>query len=261
VIGQDLEAGDDGVLRIARKVAKGRIISTVDPDTRHGHKTAARGFDGYKGHVAVDPDSEIITDTAVTPGNAGDASVADDLIDDLLDGDGDGGGGAKVYGDSAYGTGVLPELGAVQLNKLDKAMLRAWMARLTASHLKPASVHQVYRALRRVLEAAEENDILVRNPLDGIKPPRFEQQEMRFLAPGEVAQLEAAIDVRYRAFVTVGAYCGLRLGEMAGLRHTGSISFIATCKWSNSSGGAKTAGEVFSRRRHGPVAVPSPSRR
>ncbi len=113
---------------------------------------------------------------------------------------------------------VLPEFGSVQLNKLDKAMLRAWMARLTASHLKPASGHQVYRALRRVLGSAVENDILVRNPLDGIKPPRFEQQEMRFLAPGEVAQLEGAIDVRYRAFVTVGAYCGLRLGELAGLR-------------------------------------------
>ena len=39
VIGQDLEAGDDGVLRIARKVAKDRVISTVDPETRHGHKT------------------------------------------------------------------------------------------------------------------------------------------------------------------------------------------------------------------------------
>ena len=74
VLGQDLEAGDDGVFRIARRVAKDRVISTVDPDARHGHKTAARGFDGYKGHVAVDPDSEIITATTVTPGNAGDAA-------------------------------------------------------------------------------------------------------------------------------------------------------------------------------------------
>jgi hypothetical protein len=85
VVGQDLEAGDDGRFRIARKVAKDRVISTVDTQARHGHKTAARGFDGYKGHVAVDPDSEIITDTIDTPGNAGDASVATDLIDDLLD--------------------------------------------------------------------------------------------------------------------------------------------------------------------------------
>ena len=84
VVGQDLEDGDDGRFRIARRVAKDRVISTVDPDARHGHKTSARGFDGYKGHIAEDPDSEIITDTTVTPGNAGDGSVAEDLIDDLL---------------------------------------------------------------------------------------------------------------------------------------------------------------------------------
>ena len=58
VVGQDLEAGDDGIFRIARKVAKDRVISVVDPDARHGHKTSARKFDGYKGHVAVLTDNE-----------------------------------------------------------------------------------------------------------------------------------------------------------------------------------------------------------
>ena len=71
VLGQDLDQDETGVFRIARRVAKDRVISTVDPDTRHGHKTAARGFDGYKAHVGIDPDTEIITATtvtAVTPG-------------------------------------------------------------------------------------------------------------------------------------------------------------------------------------------------
>jgi hypothetical protein len=48
VTGQDLVEGDDGVFRIARKVAKDRVISTVDPEARHGHKTKARNFDGFK---------------------------------------------------------------------------------------------------------------------------------------------------------------------------------------------------------------------
>ncbi len=100
VVGQDLEGTGDGTFRIARKVAKDRVISTVDPEARHGHKTVHRGFDGYKGHVAVDPDSEIITATAVTAGNAGDATVAQDLIADLA-----GERDAGVYGDSSYGTG------------------------------------------------------------------------------------------------------------------------------------------------------------
>jgi hypothetical protein len=115
VVGQDLEEDDNGRFRIARKVAKDRVISTVDPDARHGHKTAARGFDGYKGHIAEDPDSEIITDTIVTPGNTGDGSVAETLIDDLLQPDNrdtdsdDVGDKSKVYGDSAYGGGEFQQ--------------------------------------------------------------------------------------------------------------------------------------------------------
>jgi hypothetical protein len=112
VVGQDLEEGEDKVLRIARKVAPDRVISTVDPDARHGHKTASRGFDGYKGHAAVDPDSEIVTATTVTPGNAGDAGAAAELIEDLLVPEAQPGAERqpeddrpKVYGDSAYGGG------------------------------------------------------------------------------------------------------------------------------------------------------------
>lgn len=83
VVGQDVEEGDDGVFRIARRVAKDRVVSTVDPDARHGHKTSARNYDGYKGHVAVDPDAEIITQTSVTPANAGDADQTATLLGDL----------------------------------------------------------------------------------------------------------------------------------------------------------------------------------
>ena len=84
VVGQDLEQTVDGLFRIARRVAKDRVISTVDPEARHGHKTSARGYDGYKGHVAIDPDSEIITAAEVTAANVGDGSVAKDLLQDVV---------------------------------------------------------------------------------------------------------------------------------------------------------------------------------
>lgn len=132
VVGQDLESDDEGVFRIAYRVATDRVISTVDPAARHGHKTSARGFDGYKAHVALEPDSEIITATTVTAGNTGDAEPAADLLADELathehnhhDDDGDtaetGTGNDReseqsqagehrlaVYGDAAYGSGEL----------------------------------------------------------------------------------------------------------------------------------------------------------
>ena len=84
VVGQDLEQTEDGTFRIARRVAADRVISTVDPEARHGHKTAARGFDGYKGHIAIDPDSELITSSEVTPANVADGKVAKELLEEVL---------------------------------------------------------------------------------------------------------------------------------------------------------------------------------
>jgi hypothetical protein len=126
VTGQDLEQDTAGMFRIARRVAPDRVISTVDPDARHGHKTSARGSGGYKGHIASDPDSEIITATGATPGNSGDAEAAENLLADLLPGGQDSAAsgtapGARgqraasaagdvqpaVYGDAAYGSGEL----------------------------------------------------------------------------------------------------------------------------------------------------------
>jgi hypothetical protein len=118
VAGQDLDEGEDGVFRVARRVAADRIISTVDPEARHGRKTSARGFDGYKGHVGIDPDAELVTATTVTAGNAGDAGAASELLSDELaasDDDAPAGGEPardtaeddllSVYGDAAYGAG------------------------------------------------------------------------------------------------------------------------------------------------------------
>jgi Transposase DDE domain/Transposase domain (DUF772) len=121
VVGQDLEQPGDGSFRIARKVAADRVISTVDPDARHGHKTSARGFDGYKGHASVDPDSELVMATTATAGNVGDAAAAPGLLAELVDqvqgtplapnaasaAEGPPAPTPTVYGDSAYGTGPL----------------------------------------------------------------------------------------------------------------------------------------------------------
>jgi hypothetical protein len=111
VLGQDLEQGDDDVFRIAHRVAENRVISTVDPETRHGHKTAARGFDGYKGHISLDPDSEIIVATEVTAGNVGDAVPAAAMLKEVLETAKSAPADApvEIYGDSSYGTAELVE--------------------------------------------------------------------------------------------------------------------------------------------------------
>src|SRR5713226_140321 len=135
VAGQDVEPaegsdGTDGRWRIARKVAEDRVVSTVDPDARHTRKSPEARRDGYRAHLAADPESGIITDEKLT-GAAGtqnsDPAVAGEFLAAEAAGDGAGatdaagqpgpdaaspgsGGGEEPlawYGDSAYGTGDL----------------------------------------------------------------------------------------------------------------------------------------------------------
>jgi hypothetical protein len=111
VAGQDVEpaegsGGTDGRWRIARKVAPERVISTVDPETRHAHKTRRRRQDGYKAHVKVEPDTGLITGCALTPAAGpahSDAAVGIELLADEPD-------PLQVLGDSAYGTGELLDI-------------------------------------------------------------------------------------------------------------------------------------------------------
>jgi hypothetical protein len=91
-------------------VAPDRVISTVDPQARHAHKTRSRRQDGYKAHVMVEPDTGIVTDTVLTPacGPANsDAAVGIDLLAEHEP--------VEVLADSAYGSGdalaVLGEAG------------------------------------------------------------------------------------------------------------------------------------------------------
>ena len=111
IAGQDVSCGEDGTFRIARRVAPDRVISTVDPEARHGHKSHDRRFDGYKAHLSVDPDSELIDEVALTPANAHDSEAAADLLAGLGADDADDGEALVVYGDSAYaGADTLAEM-------------------------------------------------------------------------------------------------------------------------------------------------------
>ena len=99
VAGQDVEPGDtEGAWRIERGVAKHRVISTVDPESRHMHKSRSSYRDGYKAHVVVEPDTGIITGCELTPANEGDGPTGMALVAGEP-------AGTVILADSAYGSG------------------------------------------------------------------------------------------------------------------------------------------------------------
>src|SRR5712692_7236508 len=126
VAGQDVEPaegsdGRDGRWRIARKVAEDRTISTVDPEARHTRKSPEARRDGYRAHLAADPETGIITDEKLTRAAGtenSDPAVAEEFLAAAAGspgspaaGQADDGAAAgrelRWYGDSAYGTGGL----------------------------------------------------------------------------------------------------------------------------------------------------------
>ena len=116
VAGQDVEPADgsdgtDGRWRIARNVAPDRVISTVDTEARHTRKSKSARRDGFRAHLAAEPDTGLITDCQLTmaagPGSTdaenGVTMAARDRFRPA--GDGQDEPGLEVYGDSAYGSG------------------------------------------------------------------------------------------------------------------------------------------------------------
>jgi hypothetical protein len=100
VAGQDVEPGErPGSWRITRKVAKDRVISVVDPQARHTRKSGAHRRDGYKGHIATEPETGLVTECGLTAANAADGPTGVGLLHEEQP-------GLEVLGDSAYGGGV-----------------------------------------------------------------------------------------------------------------------------------------------------------
>lgn len=123
VAGQDVEPaegsdGTDGRWRIARRVAPGRVVSTVDPDARHTRKSPENRRDGYRAHVSADPQTGIITDEKLTQAAGvenSDAAVAEEFLAAEPE-------SQKWYGDSAYGTGDLRA--AIDAGQGDTAVIK-----------------------------------------------------------------------------------------------------------------------------------------
>lgn len=116
---------------------------------------------------------------------------------------------------------VLPTFGAVQLARVDRSSLREWVARMSDPDdggLAPATVTKNVQVFNKLMRAALEDRLITANPVERLPVPRIEREEMRFLTPAELSKLADAIDQRYRGFVLLAGYGGLRLGELLGLR-------------------------------------------
>ena len=97
----DEEPEDGGGPAIRRGTAKDRIVSTTDPEMRHGHKSHSKGFEGYKAAIVAETESGVILATDVRAGNVHDREGAADLVTEAVERSGQE--LEEVLGDTAYG--------------------------------------------------------------------------------------------------------------------------------------------------------------
>lgn len=103
VTAQDTEQDASGRIVLRRGVTKDRIISTSDPEMRHGHKSETRRFNGYRAHTTIENTSLFITNVGVMPGNVNDCEAVTELLDKQPLPIG------SLVGDAAYGSGEVRE--------------------------------------------------------------------------------------------------------------------------------------------------------
>jgi integrase/recombinase XerC len=105
------------------------------------------------------------------------------------------------------------------LDDLDTREIRAYLARLHARGLDPASVARKLAALRSWLRFLVRRGLLARNPAADIRAPRAGRKLAAFLPIDEATALldSGEISVRDRAILELLYATGLRVSELSGL--------------------------------------------
>jgi integrase len=112
---------------------------------------------------------------------------------------------------------IAPELGSIPISNLRPARVRTWYA--TALAHKPTMRRHAYQLLHAICATAVEDELLSRNPCT-IKGATAATSTRDAVVPtvDELAIIADAIGPKWKAYVLISAWCGLRFGEATELR-------------------------------------------
>ena len=113
-----------------------------------------------------------------------------------------------------------------ELRRITHAEVQGWVKSQTvptetrAAGLSPATIETRHKFVSMCFAAAVKERLISHNPAEGVQLPRKRRRAaaMTVPTPGEVRALLEASDDYFRSFISVAAFAGLRLGEVAGLR-------------------------------------------
>ena len=121
--------------------------------------------------------------------------------------------------DWAINRHIVPILGRLPLQKLVPLDIQRMLSKLAATNLSATSVSYVYNVLNIALNRAIKWLILSKNPCIAVTPPRKEKYHAQTYTPEQLATLlQTAENTNLYLPVLLAAGCGLRRGEVCGLR-------------------------------------------
>jgi len=114
---------------------------------------------------------------------------------------------------------LIPAWPRMKLKKLTPADVRRLYQEKLDSGLAPRTVQYIHSTLHKALKQAVADGLIPRNVAAAVKAPRPKKKEIRPLSPEQVCTLlEAARSDRFEALYVLAVHCGLREGELLGLK-------------------------------------------
>ncbi|MFI6458724.1 tyrosine-type recombinase/integrase, partial [Streptosporangium amethystogenes] len=133
-------------------------------------------------------------------------------------------GSASTY-DTHLRSRIYPALGERRVNGITRSDMKAFVAGLVASDLKPSTIHTIFAVVRALMQSAVDDGVIPANPCSRAPLPRVEPRVVEPLPVAAVLALAETITPRYKLAVWLGAGLGLREGEALGLT-VGKVGFL-----------------------------------
>jgi integrase len=120
-------------------------------------------------------------------------------------------------------------LGDVPLRDISVSVVQSLMAALGTAGKTPDTVRRAYTTLKRILQDAVMEDLLLRNPCDRVKAPKVSRPEISYLDQKGIARLLAALETTEAEGIRLMALPPVRKDAQQSGGQLQGISLLSRC--------------------------------
>jgi integrase len=120
---------------------------------------------------------------------------------------------------------IVAEFGGMPLSAVRPSQIKTWVARLQAEGLEASYIYRTHSRLSQICADAVNDGVLGRNPCSRRTSPPMGKSKVYVATTEQVWAIHDALPDHLQVAVLLGAFAGLRIAEVCGLRVT-DVDFI-----------------------------------